>query len=195
MCHVRPLCFIGDYYRYEEACEAVQESLSSSSLRRKLFLDGLGSSSDSSSPPSPEMNQGSLGRPTLNREDGTVGGVEATSTLFSSPLSCSMKAQTPSTVRKAPTSVSVGVYFLGHSSICLLKPGSVFIQSHPERFFSGRQLWQHHQPSVSEWVVCCPLCFTHRLSYRCRHSLHSHKHRYALYAGLAQTKCCKTSSY
>lgn len=99
---VCPLFFVGDYYRYEEAYEAVQESLSSSSLRRKLFLDGRGScsGSDSSSPPSPERNQANQDRPTLNREEGTVGGVETKSSLFSSPLSCGVRVQTPSTVSK-----------------------------------------------------------------------------------------------
>lgn len=101
---------LGDYYRYEEACEAVQESLSSSSLRRKLFLDGLGSSSDSSGPPSPERNQASLGRPTLNREEGATGGVEATATLFSSPLSCSVRAQTPSTGQFSSSPIQKGYF-------------------------------------------------------------------------------------
>uniref|UniRef100_H3BYS4 Protein aurora borealis n=1 Tax=Tetraodon nigroviridis TaxID=99883 RepID=H3BYS4_TETNG len=48
---------LGHYYRHEEeAGDPVQESLSSSSLRRKLFLDGQSSfsGSDSSGPPSPE---------------------------------------------------------------------------------------------------------------------------------------------
>lgn len=107
---VSSLRFVGDYYRCEEACEAVQESLSSSSLRRKLFLDGLGSSSDSSGPPSPERNQANLGRPTLSREEGATGGVEATSTLFSSPLSCSVRAQTPSTGQFSSSPIQKGSF-------------------------------------------------------------------------------------
>ncbi|XP_051560553.1 protein aurora borealis-like [Myxocyprinus asiaticus] len=47
---------LGDYYRTEELTEQVQESLSSSSLRRKLFLDGHDSGSESSSPPSPDRD-------------------------------------------------------------------------------------------------------------------------------------------
>ncbi len=90
----------GDYYRHEEACEAVQESLSSSSLRRKLFLDGQGSysGSDSSSPPSPERSHARQERPSPNQEEGVVGGVQAVSSVFSSPLSCGISAPTPSTV-------------------------------------------------------------------------------------------------
>ncbi|KAI7811088.1 protein aurora borealis isoform X2 [Triplophysa rosa] len=47
---------LGDYYRTEELTEQVQESLSSSSLRRKLFLDGHDSGSESSTPSSPDKN-------------------------------------------------------------------------------------------------------------------------------------------
>ncbi|XP_029306324.1 protein aurora borealis isoform X2 [Cottoperca gobio] len=102
-----PLAFdlekiLGDYYRYEETGDAVQESLSSSSLRRKLFLDGQGtySGSDSSSPPSPERIQTAQGRLSLNRGEGALGGVagsEGEASIFSSPLSCGVSVPTPST--------------------------------------------------------------------------------------------------
>lgn len=84
----------GDYYRHEEVCDAVQESLSSSSLRRKLFLDGQASysGSDSSSPPSPERSHGRQERPSLNQGEGVI------SSIFSSPLSCGVSVPTPSTV-------------------------------------------------------------------------------------------------
>ncbi|XP_059179766.1 protein aurora borealis [Centropristis striata] len=95
---------LGDYYRYEEICDFVQESLSSSSLRRKLFLDGQGpySGSDSSSPPSPERNHARQDGVSLYQGEGAVGGVagsegEAISSVFSSPLSCGVSAPTPST--------------------------------------------------------------------------------------------------
>lgn len=55
--------------------------------------------------------------------------------------------------------------------------GSVFIQSHPERLLSGRELWQRHQPPVSERVVCCSFCLPHCLPNRCRRSLHTHRRR------------------
>ncbi|TKS85767.1 Protein aurora borealis [Collichthys lucidus] len=100
-----PLAFdlekvLGDYYRHEEPCDAVQESLSSSSLRRKLFLDGRGSysGSDSSSPPSPERGHAKQERPSLTQKEGAVEGVEAISSIFCSPLSCGALAPTPSTV-------------------------------------------------------------------------------------------------
>lgn len=99
------LDFSGDYYRFEEVCEAVQESLSSSSLRRKLFLDGQGSysGSDGSNPPSPERDHARRERSSFSRGEGVIGGVEgsegeAISSIFSSPLPRGTSAPTPSTV-------------------------------------------------------------------------------------------------
>ncbi|KAM7385435.1 hypothetical protein PAMP_001518 [Pampus punctatissimus] len=116
-----PLAFdleklLGEYYRYEEACDAVQESLSSSSLRRKLFLDGQGSysGSDSSSPPSPERGHSRHEKSLLNQE-GAVGGVEASegeavSSMFSSPLSCGVSAPTPSTGQFSSSPIQHGCF-------------------------------------------------------------------------------------
>ncbi|XP_044069763.1 protein aurora borealis [Siniperca chuatsi] len=112
-----PLAFdlekvLGDYYRHEEVCDAVQESLSSSSLRRKLFLDGQGSysGSDSSSPPSPERSHARQERPSLNRGEGAVGGVEAISSIFCSPLSCGRSAPTPSTGQFSSSPIQHGCF-------------------------------------------------------------------------------------
>ncbi|KAM9344644.1 protein aurora borealis [Symphorus nematophorus] len=103
---------LGDYYRHEEACAAVQESLSSSSLRRKLFLDGQGSysGSDSSSPPSPERSHSRQERPSLNQGEGAVGGAEAISSIFSSPLSCGGLAPTPSTGQFSSSPIQHGCF-------------------------------------------------------------------------------------
>ncbi|XP_035390422.1 protein aurora borealis [Electrophorus electricus] len=74
---------LGTHYRSEEVSEQVQESLSSSSLRRKLFLDGRSSGSESSAPPSPDR-ESPAGKATMS------------SLAIVSPLKCGIAAITPS---------------------------------------------------------------------------------------------------
>ncbi|XP_061600741.1 protein aurora borealis [Cololabis saira] len=116
-----PLAFdlekiLGDYYCYGEAYEAVPESLSSSSLRRKLFLDGQASysGSDSSAPPSPERVHARQERSSSSR-DGAPATVERcqqepVSSVFSSPLSCGMSALTPSTGHFSSSPIQQGCF-------------------------------------------------------------------------------------
>ncbi|XP_036979244.1 protein aurora borealis [Acanthopagrus latus] len=112
-----PLAFdlekvLGEYYRQEEVCDGVQESLSSSSLRRKLFLDGQGSysGSDSSSPPSPERSHTRQEIPSLSRGEGAEGRVEVVASIFASPLSCGMSVQTPSTGQFSSSPIQHGCF-------------------------------------------------------------------------------------
>ncbi|KAK7161696.1 hypothetical protein R3I94_004390 [Phoxinus phoxinus] len=76
---------LGDYYKTEELTEQVQESLSSSSLRRKLFLDGHDSGSESSTPSSPDRNTHNI--PPSSRE--------MMSSVIVSPLQCGIPTGTP----------------------------------------------------------------------------------------------------
>ncbi|KAG9349560.1 hypothetical protein JZ751_028007 [Albula glossodonta] len=76
---------LGEYYKLDEISDQVQESLSSSSLRRKLFLDGIGSGSESSAPSSPDRSPEEVGPKSS----------EVLSSVSVSPLQCGMAALTP----------------------------------------------------------------------------------------------------
>ncbi|XP_029030975.1 protein aurora borealis [Betta splendens] len=104
---------LGEYYRNEEVCDAVQESLSSSSLRRKLFLDGQ--SSDCSGPSSPESSSAMQERPPLTRAGADVGEVEgcegdAVINIYSSPVCRGASAQTPSTGQFSSSPIQQGCF-------------------------------------------------------------------------------------
>lgn len=109
-----PLAFdlekiLGEYYRFEP-CDTVQETLSSSSLRRKLFLDGKGSGSDSSTPPSPERYRRGLNESEDATEGNVIPEVEGVSSIFSSPLSCGISAPTPSTGQFSSSPIQNGCF-------------------------------------------------------------------------------------
>ncbi|XP_043991670.1 protein aurora borealis [Gambusia affinis] len=148
-----PLAFdleklLGEYYRYEEACDAVQESLSSSSLRRKLFLDGQFSysSSDSSTPPSPDRANGQLEGPSPYRGGaGAAGdGVEgdALTSVYLSPLAGGRSAQTPSTGQFSSSPIKQGCF-----RDCSL--GSISSPLFPDRSSPAG----HASPTVSPILV------------------------------------------
>ncbi|KAM4730220.1 protein aurora borealis [Anableps anableps] len=148
-----PLAFdleklLGEYYRYEEACDAMQESLSSSSLRRKLFLDGQFnySSSDSSTPPSPERANGRLEGPSPYRGGAVAGGEgtegEALTSVLPSPLACGRSAQTPSTGQFSSSPIQQGCF-----RDCSL--GSISSPLFPDRSSPAG----HTSPTVSPILV------------------------------------------
>ncbi|XP_053563906.1 protein aurora borealis [Bombina bombina] len=75
---------LGEYFRGAESADQSQENLSASSLRRKLFLDGRGSLSEGSSPPSPRA--GPYDPPPIG----------VLCSLDLSPVRCRSPMQTPS---------------------------------------------------------------------------------------------------
>ncbi|XP_034007718.1 protein aurora borealis [Trematomus bernacchii] len=161
-----PLAFdlekiLGDYYRIEEPCDAVHESLSSSSLRRKLFLDGQGafSGSDSSCPASPERIHTTQGRLFLNRGGGSAGGAvgsagEPVSSIFASPLSCGVSAPTPSTGQFSSSPIHNGRF-----RDCSL--GSITSPLFPDRSSPACLVSPTISPIVSH-AVCSPISSVER---------------------------------
>ncbi|XP_068922885.1 protein aurora borealis isoform X1 [Petaurus breviceps papuanus] len=75
---------LGEYFRADEFADQSQENLSSSSLRRKLFLDGNGSMSDSLSPTSPKSSY-----------DNAPASLEVLYSIDLSPVRCRSPLETP----------------------------------------------------------------------------------------------------
>ncbi|XP_043848711.1 protein aurora borealis isoform X1 [Dromiciops gliroides] len=76
---------LGEYFRADEFADQSQENLSSSSLRRKLFLDGNGSMSDSLSPTSPKSPY-----------NNAPASLEVLYSIDLSPVRCRSPVETPS---------------------------------------------------------------------------------------------------
>ncbi|XP_044769097.1 protein aurora borealis isoform X1 [Neomonachus schauinslandi] len=95
---------LGDYFRADEFSDQSPGNLSSSSLRRKLFLDGNGSISDSLPPASPRSPR-----------SGAQASVEVFYSIDLSPVRCRSPVQTPSSGQfsSSPIQGSAKKYSLG----------------------------------------------------------------------------------
>ncbi|XP_030235135.1 protein aurora borealis isoform X1 [Gadus morhua] len=107
---------LGDYYLSQDASEGVQECLSSSSLRRKLFLDGQDShsGSDHSGTSSPERSP-ATGPMSTGVRAGSLGAPKVASSFLSSPLACDIMATTPSSTGQLSSSPVPNGRFRDHS--------------------------------------------------------------------------------
>ncbi|XP_056147387.1 protein aurora borealis [Lampris incognitus] len=110
---------VGEYYHLEEVCDAVQESFSSSSLRRKLFLDGQASSDSENF--SPERGHCRKQELLLGVGGRAVAEVDTPASIFSSPVSCPRVAPTPSTGQFSSSPIQQG-YFRDHSMGSITSP-------------------------------------------------------------------------
>ncbi|XP_057563972.1 protein aurora borealis isoform X2 [Hippopotamus amphibius kiboko] len=95
---------LGDYFRADEFADQSPGNLSSSSLRRKLFLDGNGSISDSLPPASPRSPR-----------SGAQASLEVFYSIDLSPVQCRSPVQTPSSGQfsSSPIQGSAKRYSLG----------------------------------------------------------------------------------
>ncbi|KAM9192755.1 protein aurora borealis [Dugong dugon] len=134
---------LGDYFRADEFADQSPGNLSSSSLRRKLFLDGNGSISDSLSPASPSSPC-----------SGAQASLEVFYSIDLSPVQCKSPVQTPSSGQfsSSPIQDNVKKYSLGsitsHSPISspTLSPIAFQIRKAP---LSEQRKLTFHSPDAS----------------------------------------------
>ncbi|XP_023403071.1 protein aurora borealis isoform X2 [Loxodonta africana] len=133
----------GAYFRADEFADQSPGNLSSSSLRRKLFLDGNGSISDSLSPASPS-----------SPHNGAQASLEVFYSIDLSPVQCKSPVQTPSSGQfsSSPIQDNVKKYSLGsiasHSPISspTLSPIAFQIRKAP---LSEQRKLTFHSPDAS----------------------------------------------
>ncbi|CAL8254994.1 unnamed protein product [Lota lota] len=114
---------LGEYYLSQDTSEAVQECLSSSSLRRKLFLDGQDShsGSDHSGASSPERSP-TVGPRSTRVSVGSLGAPKVVSSFLSSPLACDTMATTPLSTGQFSSSPIQNGRFRDHSLGSITSP-------------------------------------------------------------------------
>nr|XP_006006527.1 PREDICTED: protein aurora borealis isoform X2 [Latimeria chalumnae] len=98
---------LGEYFRSGEPADQSQESMSSFSLRRKLFLDGNGSGSESSSPPSPQESPC----------DGPAASPGVLSSIDLSPVRCRSPIETPSSAQFSSSPIQGGTRAYSFGSV------------------------------------------------------------------------------
>ncbi|XP_055282424.1 protein aurora borealis [Moschus berezovskii] len=139
---------LGDYFRADEFADQSPGNLSSSSLRRKLFLDGNGSISDSLPPASPRSPR-----------SGARASLEVFYSIELSPVQCRSPVQTPSSGQfsSSPIQDSAKRYSLGSItnpspiSSPTFSPVAFQIGKNP---LSEQRKFPFHSPDASSGTNC-----------------------------------------
>ncbi|KAM9675146.1 protein aurora borealis isoform 1-T2 [Dama dama] len=139
---------LGDYFRPDEFADQSPGNLSSSSLRRKLFLDGNGSISDSLPPASPR-----------SPHSGAQASLEVFCSIELSPVQCRSPVQTPSSGQfsSSPIQDSAKRYSLGSItnpspiSSPTFSPVAIQIGKTP---LSEQRKFAFHSPDASSGTNC-----------------------------------------